>query len=269
LKSQRVVFTDLDGTLLDYETQAYEAALPALGELRRRNVPVIFCSSKTRAEVEMWRAELGNSHPFIVENGAAVFVPDGCFAFTLEGAVQRGEYEAIEFGASHAELVEALRAASRETSVRVRALDELTAEEVSQRYGVPLRLAILAKQREYDEAFEILDADQTGVLLGAIERCGNRWIRSDRFYHIAGKNDKATAVSYLSGLYRRVHGAISTVGLGDALNDAEFLNSVDLPILVRSHFARELQARVPRGRLTEHPGPQGWNQAILEILFPR
>jgi mannosyl-3-phosphoglycerate phosphatase len=265
----RVVFTDLDGTLLDYETQAYEAALPALEELRRRNVPVIFSSSKTRAELEMWRAELGNSHPFIVENGAAIFVPGSYFPSTLEGAVQRGEYEVIEFGASHAELVEALRAASHETSVRVLALDELTAEQVSQRYGLPLRLAILAKQREYDEAFEILDADRAGVLLGAIEARGNRCIRSDRFYHIAGKNDKATAVTCLSALYRRVHGAISTVGLGDALNDAEFLNSVDLPILVRSHFARELQTRVPRGRLTEHPGPQGWNQAILEILFPR
>lgn len=47
-----VVFTDLDATLLDEETYGYEAAAPALQELRRLGAPLVLCTGRTRAEVE-------------------------------------------------------------------------------------------------------------------------------------------------------------------------------------------------------------------------
>ena len=55
-----VVFTDLDGTLLDKKTYSFEAAREALTELRARNIPLIVVSSKTRAEIEPIRLELRN-----------------------------------------------------------------------------------------------------------------------------------------------------------------------------------------------------------------
>jgi len=47
-----VFFSDLDGTLLDARTYSFDAALPALGILRARRVPLVVCSSKTRTEIE-------------------------------------------------------------------------------------------------------------------------------------------------------------------------------------------------------------------------
>ena len=44
-----LVFTDLDGTLLDHEDYSYAAANEALAELRSRRIPLILCSSKTAA----------------------------------------------------------------------------------------------------------------------------------------------------------------------------------------------------------------------------
>src|SRR2546423_300740 len=70
-----VVFTDLDGTLLDAETYRYDAARQGLDRLREHAIPLIICTSKTRAEVEPLRNELGNTDPFIVENGGALYVP--------------------------------------------------------------------------------------------------------------------------------------------------------------------------------------------------
>ena len=70
-----VVFTDLDGSLLDGETYSFESATQALKALRMRNIPLILVSSKTRAEMEPLRRRLNHRDPFIVENGAAVFVP--------------------------------------------------------------------------------------------------------------------------------------------------------------------------------------------------
>ena len=72
-----VLFTDLDGTLLDERYRA-GAAAPALARLRSVSVPVVFCSSKTRAEQEPLRRRHRVGGPFIVENGSAVLIPPPC-----------------------------------------------------------------------------------------------------------------------------------------------------------------------------------------------
>ena len=49
-----IVFTDLDGTLLHPRTYSFEAAMPALKLIKEKDVPLILCSSKTRAEIEVY-----------------------------------------------------------------------------------------------------------------------------------------------------------------------------------------------------------------------
>ena len=261
----KIVFTDLDGTLVDYETHSYAAALPALRRIGECSVPLVFCSSKTRAEMEEWRTSIGNAHPFIVENGAAIFIPAGYFPGQGQG-IERGAYGVIELGEPRAALMEVLRSASVLTGTRILTFHDLSVEEVGRRYGIPHRLAILAVRREYDEPFEILDRGKAPDLLAAIEQQGRRWTRSDRFFHITGQNSKAGAVQVLSRLYQHHVGAATTYGFGDAMNDVEFLNTVDFPILVGSLHAAEVQAAVPRAVLTNLPGPEGWNAKVLEIL---
>lgn len=46
-----LVFSDLDGTLLDSHSYDWQPAAPWLTRLREANVPVILCSSKTSAEM--------------------------------------------------------------------------------------------------------------------------------------------------------------------------------------------------------------------------
>ena len=261
-----VVFTDLDGTLLDYESHSCEAAETALALLAAKGIPLVFCTSKTRAETEEWRKRLHNRHPFAVENGGAVFIPRGYFSFASASAVRRGDYEVLELGERNATLVAVLARASTRSGTPVRAFHDLSPGEVSQRYGIPPELAKLARQREYDEPFEIAGAFPPDRLLAAITSEGRRWTRSDRFFHITGNNDKATAVRLLIGLYRRQWEDLVTVGLGDAPNDAEFLNSVDRPILVRSHYTGQLRLAVPQGTVTRLPGAAGWNEAILGLF---
>ena len=56
-----LVFTDLDGSLLDHDHYGYRDAQPQLGQLQSLNIPVIPASSKTRAEIERLRSELATS----------------------------------------------------------------------------------------------------------------------------------------------------------------------------------------------------------------
>jgi mannosyl-3-phosphoglycerate phosphatase len=142
----------------------------------------------------------------------------------------------------------------------------MSVAEVGENCQMSLEHAALAKEREFDEPFFILEPERSGELLAAVERRGRRWTGGGRFYHILGENDKAAAVRLLLDLYQKTEPDVRSIGLGDGLNDAPFLNTVDVPILIRTPWLDRLEALVPRGRPTDSPGPRGWSQAILELF---
>ena len=107
-KPQLIVFTDLDGTLLDQETYSWEAARPGLEALRSQNVPLILSSSKTREELAPIRRDLESPHPFIVENGGAVYIPEIYFTVPLPDTRTMKGYLRIELGVPYSLLRRAL-----------------------------------------------------------------------------------------------------------------------------------------------------------------
>jgi mannosyl-3-phosphoglycerate phosphatase len=260
-----VLFTDLDGTLLDHSTYSPEPAQEALRRIREQGIPLVFCTSKTRAEVEYWRTTLGNRHPFIVENGGALYVPDGYFPTDFGLQPRRDGYAVFEFGARYDDLVDTLRQVSQETGCRTRGFRDLSTDEVSRSYGLSREQAGLAKIREYDEPFEILDPPGN-ELLAAIQRRGKYWTRGGRLHHITGHRGKAESVRLLISHYHQIFDNMVTAGFGDGINDRDFLRCVDVPVIVRSEAAWTLAAALPQARVTTHPGPQGWNQAVLDLL---
>ena len=261
-----VIFTDLDGTLLNSETYSWHAARPAIEYLNRRGTPWILVTSKTRAEVEFWRARLEHHDPFIVENGGAAFVPRGYFPDPVPGAPGLGPYEVIEWGAAYDALVADLRACSQRSRCRGWGFHEMTAHEIAAACDFPLEQAVLAKQRQYDEPFLVRDPKLASRLTCAIEEIGRSWTRGGRFWHILGKNDKAAAVMAISAIFKQHYASVRTIGLGYGVNDASFLDAVDVPVLIRSRVVRRLKALVPRGIVTRRPGPEGWSEAVLSLL---
>ena len=261
-----LIFTDLDGTLLDRDTYAWEAARPALDRLKRQGIPWVLVTSKTRAEVEFWRRAWATSTLSSSKTAAPPASRRGTFRMPFREAGAGTLTKSLEWGTPYQELVADLQAASRASRCRVRGFHEMTPEEVAGLCELPLEQAVLAKQREYDEPFLVLDPDRAGALVAAIEERGKQWTRGGRFWHILGANDKALAVEALRALFERGNAPVRTIGLGDGLNDVSFLNVVDAPVLIRSAQAAELQARVPRGLVTDRPGPAGWNDAILALI---
>lgn len=253
----KLIFTDLDGTLLDHHTYSFEPARPAIERLRRLQIPWILVTSKTRVETEFWRSRLGNDHPFIVENGAAAFIPPGYFGPATP--------EKLEWGRPYADLVAAVDEAAHEAHCAVRGFHDMSVEEVAAACHLPAEQAALAKQREYDEPFELLDPSREAALVEALERRGVRVSRGGRFYHASGPADKAQAVLALRRLYEERAEPVTTIGLGDAMNDLAFLRVVDIPVVVRSAQAPRLMAALPRARLAAQSGPEGWNAAVLEL----
>ena len=263
-KRRTIIITDLDGTLLDAETYSFEAARPALEAARRRNVPLILCSSKTRAELEVYRQRLQNGHPFIVENGGALYVPAGYFPH-IAGGEWRNEYQRIPLGSPYAEVRKAFERLRDELSVPVHGFGDMTADEIAALTGLAPEDAVRAQQREYGEPF-VFRGPPDERFLRAIEEAGLHWTQG-RLFHIMGNHDKGKAVKLLRRLFVQNGSAVDLIGLGNSLNDLPLLLAVDRPVLVRKKSGSfEPGINIPSLERTRGAGPAGWNEAVLKIL---
>ncbi|AEB10844.1 mannosyl-3-phosphoglycerate phosphatase [Marinithermus hydrothermalis] len=262
-----VVFTDLDGTLLDPTTYRADAARPALAALQARGIPVVFCSAKTRAELEVHRQALGVTDPFIAENGGAIFIPEGYFPFPLEGAAARDGYQVLELGLPYPEIRRRLKAIEARLGLPVRGFGDLTPQEVAARTGLSLEAARRAQAREYDETLVLEGSpDEVRRILEAIQAAGLRWTHGGRFYHATGPSDKGRAVRILTALFRKAFGPVYTVALGDGPNDRPMLEAVDRPILVEKPTGGWEAMPLAGLQRVRGVGPVGWRRAIEALL---
>ncbi len=269
--TQWVVFTDLDETLLDREGYGFEAARPALEEVRRRGIPLVLCTSKTAAETLHFQRLLGAGGPFVVEAGGGVWVPKGCFDALPGKPVDRGAHELLPLAAGREEVLRGMRHLKAVTADSIRGFEEMTAAEIAGETGLPIELARLSKEREFDEPFRFTrrEAEFAERLPAAAAARGLRVSRGGRYWHLHGDTDKGRAVEFLMALYRGRLGAIRTIAVGDSGIDLPMLAAVDVPIAVRrqdgTHDAA-LEAGVRGLRRTEGKGPAGWNEGVLEAL---
>jgi mannosyl-3-phosphoglycerate phosphatase len=268
LNVRLVVFTDLDGTLLDAETYSYAESLPALSKVLALPGAVVLCSSKTRSEIASLREELRLDHPFIVENGGGVYVPEDYFPFALEGAVSEGRFQKITMGAGIDRLRRALKDTAAELGATIRAFGSMSVAEISQHTGLTLPQAAASAAREFDEPFLIEDGD-AAALIAALENQGLRVIQGGRFFHLTGKCDKGDGVRLLLGLYRRVNPRVVSAGLGDSANDVSFLREVDHPVLIRGRdgsWNSTVLSEMPAVQKSREPGSRGWREAVERIV---
>jgi mannosyl-3-phosphoglycerate phosphatase family protein len=272
-----VVFTDLDGTLIDQRNYSFVEALPALHAIRERGVPLVICSSKTAAEIEYYRERLGNRHPFISENGGGIFVPNGYFGLRIadhgfDGLADSvrfqayGAYEIVRLGARYEDLRKVLETL-RQSGFPVRGFGDMSTEEISGLTGLSLDEARMAQKREFDEPF-IIEGDEVRALpvFEAIESMGFNHTFG-RLCHVIGNSDKGKAVSLLVSLYRAQLKDFVSIAVGDAPNDIPMLQAVDYPVVVQQpDGSYEGDVKIPGLIRADGKGPAGWNRAIIELL---
>ena len=265
-----LVFTDLDGTLLDHDSYRFDAARPALEALHERRIPLILATSKTLAEAVVVSQRLGNTAPLIVENGGALCFPAGHPAIcSADGLERRDGFTVMRLSPPYALIrafIERQRAAS---GFALRGFGDMDDGAVAAATGLPLAEARLARQRLCSEPFEWQDSASRLRQFGtAAEQAGLRITRGGRFHHLMGGTSKARALHLMRGLYRDTWGKDpQVIALGDGENDSEMLQAADIAVIVRRPDGSHLEcAGRQRTLFTEAPGPRGWNKAMLQLF---
>ena len=255
--SNLIVFTDLDGTLLDHENYSFAAASPALEQMRRLKIPLILASSKTAAEIIPLRSELGFSQcEAIVENGAGILEAGS------NDQASTGTYQQILQSLS--ELPPGLRSLYQGFS-------EWSAEEVSRRTGLPLADAAKARQRRYSEPGLWLGDDESREeFVTLINAKGLSVLQGGRFMTLSFGGNKAERMSEIAGRHGKSGTAPFVVALGDAGNDVAMIEQADLGIIIPNPAHQgiptldgEAEGRIIRA---SHAGPRGWNETIMSLL---
>jgi hydroxypyruvate reductase len=268
-KPAGLIFTDLDGTLLDHETYDFTLAVDALRAAQDASVLVILCSSKTRPELLAWQERLGLAQPFVSENGGAVF-------YAGEGPLRsrfRGRFDGMPakvFGTPYPVLRKSLEDLRERFDLPVRGFGDMELDEIMQVTGLSAEDARRAGRRDFDEPFLWLDEPDEEHLESV-----RRWlseqrlqvIRGGRLWHLVGGNDKGGAVRWVLDACAAAYAArLPSLGLGDSENDLPMLHAVDRGVLVERHGGGHLQGAHRNIVRVPGVGPEGWARAVEDWL---
>jgi len=257
--------------LLDHFTYSHSDADAALKLLENSGIPVILNSSKTRDEMLALRKSFDNRHPFIVENGSAIFIPRGYFPHKPDAAREAGDYWVLEPGAQRTQLLEFLARDQQQHPAAYLNFHAATTDEIVSATGLTTAEAQQAQTRGYSEPLLWQGNElQKQAFIARANAAGFATLQGGRFLHLLGQTDKGLAIQLLKKTYQQYSGRpCSLVASGDGPNDLDMLKVAEIAIIVRSpaHKPPTLSGH-PRLIVTRNLGPLGWAEAIREI-FPQ
>ena len=270
-----IIYTDLDGTLLDRESYSFAAASDCLARLASLQVPVIPVTSKTFVEVSELREQLGSITPFIVENGAATYIPRGYFAeqpADTEPLQVNGESFWVRSGSRLSPRDNpALSGIYRDFASHFVLLGEMSQAELVDATGLSPAAAQAARTREFSNpVFWHGEAAARAGFIEQVEQAGYKVAHGGRFLHVLEAGfDKGATLNWLTGVYctHRKRSQYLTVGCGDSDNDVPMLAAVDVAI-----FLGDEQPALPGVadtvdvRTHVNSGPAAWAECVGQLL---
>ncbi len=266
-----LVYTDLDGTLLDHFSYSFAAAQPMLELLDENDIPVIPVTSKTRAELFNLRNDLNNHHPFIVENGAAVFIPKDYFPEIPSGCYSFNDFYCYQFSNPRSVYQELLNQVSAEFGDEFITFEQAGTQGIVDMTGLDQASAALANERDFSEPLSWTGSEtRKQQFIRLLEDQGATILQGGRFLHVTGGCDKGKALKWLTDQFQQQNPdyRYTTLAAGDSHNDVAMLEAVDHAVLIRSPVHSAPDVTHPNIYKTEAFGPEGWAESLERLSKP-
>lgn len=263
------IFTDLDGTLIDFNDYSSDLARPYVQSLIELGHLVVFCSSKTFGEQRVLQQELGIEMPCIVENGSAIVAPPGFWDESIANVRIVDGWQRVELGKPASEIRMRLSRVEAKFGESLRGFSSMMTEDVALRTGLDIISARRAQEREYSETLSAkLEEDVWQSLDSAFEYEGLKALPGGRFRTVIDSSaDKGAAIRVFGELWKAQSSqTLISFGLGDSENDQEMLANVDWPHLVKRPNGSWAGLSGRRIQRVNGVGPKGWVKVAKQLI---
>lgn len=256
-KDLTIIFTDLDGTLLNHDDYSFDDALEMLTFIKSKKIPLVIVTSKTKAEVIRLHQKLALDTPFIVENGAGIIFPQG------------ESYKTLALGFEYDMILHYFNIYAKK--IQMHGFYEMSVEKIMQLTDLDYDSASHAKQRNFSEPFLLEDETELDNLRKMANRDGLDVIKGGRFFHLITQGqDKAVAIKEVIKYYESIsHTKYRSIALGDSPNDLTMLQSVNIPILIPHLDGSYLECEIENLIKAPSAGASGWNSALKDYFHAK
>ena len=264
-----LVFTDIDGTLINNDTFFEGKNIEIAETLHQHNHILIYNSSKTFDEIVNMQKKFNTSFPFICETGGGIYYKN----LLTQASDELREGYSIMYESKKIEMFKKIIKEEVQKNFKndLDMFDDLCLDEKSRLSGLKGNDLHLASKRDFSILINWKSDDgRYSKFKSVLHGHGLKLIKGGRFSHICASHDKGQAVKFFlnqiksSGMYNK----ILTIGIGDSTNDLEMLSNVDYACVVKSKNNNDLMKKIDISKVllsTQH-APEGWAECIHKIF---
>jgi len=268
--SNVAIFTDLDGTFIDFESYSGDASAQLARSLAELNIPLFFCSSKTKNEQKALMAELNLTCAGITENGSGFFLPKA-FTFIKENP---HDYDANgdwvkNLGTTKQLIEQAIDTIAYQLHLDLKPYKNYTIEALAQLTGLSPEAAERAQNRDFSETLTAqLSPAQWNRVNQLLKIKQLQAVCGGRFHTVSSiQCDKGKALQQLMALLEeQSQQKWISIALGDSTNDLPMFQAADYAYLVQKPDQTWNPIHLPNLKKIAAPGPLGWIQAVTEVI---
>ena len=156
--------------------------------LDHQAIPAVWLTSRSRLQFDDARRKHAHTHPFIAEDGCAVFLPEDYFHLRpasdasptktkRTATVRLGRFTCLPVAQALPAAAEALQTLSQDTGVPIVTLRSLSPRELVQNTGLPQKEAELVRQRDFTTSFSLparqMKKSRASLRRGTIAACNS------------------------------------------------------------------------------------------------
>ena len=255
-----LIFTDLDGSLLDRDTFKFDKISKYIKDLISKGIFIIPNSSKTKVEIEKFNNDLDEDLPFVVENGAAIYNLN---------LINSSFPEKISLSREINEILEIFnKKVSSNQKSKCKFIKDLTSERQSQIFGQSKEKVKLAMNREY--SIPLLFDGSKGEKVDLIKSVNNAGLslhEGGRLINLCDKISKSQAMKHVVKIFKKISKEeLITIGVGDNFNDLDMLKNSDIPCLVFNDKFTMEKININNCLVSKKPAPEGWEEVVKLAL---
>ena len=258
--SSILIFTDLDGTLLNRNTFNFDSIKTFLDELKNKNIIIIPNSSKTEDEIIEFNNEANFKFPFISENGSIIhnlnFLSD---EFPNKIILAKNVYEIQNIFDKNI---------NQDLRSKCKVISSLTTSEQIQIFGLPENKLKNVFKRTCTIPIKFVGNNEEKLLLkNMLLEIGLDLKDGGRVLNLGDRINKADAMKkIIIMLQQKFKSKPKTIAVGDNHNDLEMLKNSDIPCLVKNNKFINKDLQIKNLIISKQTAPEGWVEVVKLAL---